>query len=143
MAGADACEWWAVVSLHGSNFESQSDSSSALASALNQQGASPCPMLGLNIVTERNCVAMRRGGEQREVNDQSVTQVNSIRPVVVASLLGKGEAQMTPRSCGMGAAGRPCFAVSLEPENQTNGPGRQTVAGDRMVGRFDALSKEI
>jgi hypothetical protein len=29
-------------------------------------------MLGLNIVTERNCVAARRGGEQREVNDQSV-----------------------------------------------------------------------
>jgi hypothetical protein len=28
--------------------------------------------LGLNIVTERNCVVARRGGEQREVNDQSV-----------------------------------------------------------------------
>jgi hypothetical protein len=30
-------------------------------------------------VTESNCVAERRGGEQLEVNDQSVTQVNSIR----------------------------------------------------------------
>ena len=29
------------------------------------------------------------------MNDQSVTQVNSIRPVVVASLLGNGEAQLT------------------------------------------------
>jgi hypothetical protein len=28
--------------------------------------------VGLNLVTERNCVAARRGGEQREVNDQSV-----------------------------------------------------------------------
>ena len=46
-------------------------------------------------VTEGNCVAERRGGEQPEVNDQSVTQVNSIRPAVVASLLGKGEAQVT------------------------------------------------
>jgi hypothetical protein len=31
-------------------------------------------------LTEGNCVAARRGGEQPEVNDQSVTQVNSIRP---------------------------------------------------------------
>ena len=46
-------------------------------------------------VTEGNCVAARRGGEQPEVNDQSVTQVNSIRPAVVASLLGNGEAQVT------------------------------------------------
>jgi hypothetical protein len=28
--------------------------------------------VGLNFVTERNCVAARRGGEQREVNGQSV-----------------------------------------------------------------------
>jgi len=46
-------------------------------------------------VTESNCVAARRGGEQLEVNDQSVTQVNSIRPIVVASLLEDGEAQVT------------------------------------------------
>jgi hypothetical protein len=46
-------------------------------------------------VIEGNCVAARRGGEQPEVNDQSVTQVNSIRPTVVASLLLTGEAQMT------------------------------------------------
>ncbi len=46
-------------------------------------------------VTNGNCVAVRRGGEQPEVNVQSVTQVNSIRLSVVASLLGKGEAQMT------------------------------------------------
>jgi hypothetical protein len=44
-------------------------------------------------VTKSNCVAARRGGEQLEVNDQSVTQVNSIRLAVVASLLAKGEAQ--------------------------------------------------
>ena len=46
-------------------------------------------------VTEGNCVAARRGGEQLEVNDQSVTQVNSIRQIVVASLLENGEAQVT------------------------------------------------
>ena len=49
--------------------------------------------VGLNFVSERNCVVVRRGGEQREENDWSVTQVNSIRPVVVASLLARGEAQ--------------------------------------------------
>jgi hypothetical protein len=46
-------------------------------------------------VTESNCVAARRGGEQLEVNDQSETHVNSIRPTVVASLHPKGEAQLT------------------------------------------------
>src|ERR1700687_4177345 len=89
--------------------------------------------VGLNIVTERNCVAARRGGEQREVNDQSVTQVNSIRPYVVASLLVNGEAQMTPGSCGMGAAGKPCLPVSLEPETK---PGSRTATGGwRQNGR--------
>jgi hypothetical protein len=37
-------------------------------------------------VTNGNCVAARRGGEQPEVNDQPVTQVNPIRPTAVASL---------------------------------------------------------
>ena len=46
-------------------------------------------------VTERNCVAARRGGEQREENDQSVIQVNSIRQTVVVSLLANGETQLT------------------------------------------------
>jgi hypothetical protein len=36
---------------------------------------------------------VRRGGKQPEENDQSVTQVNSIRPDRLASLLGRGEAQ--------------------------------------------------
>ena len=45
--------------------------------------------------TEGNCFAARRGGEQLEVNAQSATQVNSIRPVVVASLRVNGEAQVT------------------------------------------------
>jgi hypothetical protein len=62
--------------------------------------------VGLNIVTERNCVVARRGGEQRE-GERPVRRImtNSIRPVVVASLLGNGEAQMTLQSRGMGAVG--------------------------------------
>jgi hypothetical protein len=46
----------------------------------------------LRPVTDRNCVFARGGGKQREVNDQSVTEVNSIRPGCLASLLGTGEA---------------------------------------------------
>ena len=65
-------------------------------------------------VTEGNCVAVRRGGEQPEVNDQSVTQVNSIRPAVVASLLVKGEAQMTH-----GPKGRPQQCGPVSPTMQT------------------------
>jgi hypothetical protein len=49
-------------------------------------------------VTESNCAgAITPGGEQLEVNDQSVTTssreetVNSIRSAVLTSLLGKGE----------------------------------------------------
>jgi hypothetical protein len=47
----------------------------------------------LRPVTESNCVLARGGGKQLEVNDQSVTQVNSIRPQHAASLLANGEAR--------------------------------------------------
>ena len=47
----------------------------------------------LQPVTESNCVAARPSGEQLEVNDQSETRVNSIRPETVASLPKSGEAQ--------------------------------------------------
>lgn len=48
--------------------------------------------LGLNFVSERYCVVARRGGEQLKENDQSEMYVNSIRPIVVASLLELCEA---------------------------------------------------
>lgn len=41
---------------------------------------------------EGNCVAVRRGGEQPEVDPQTQTKVKLIRPATLASLLGKGEA---------------------------------------------------
>ena len=53
-------------------------------------------MFGLSMVTESNCVIVRWGGEQLEVNCQSATiYVNLIRPPVVASLPSTGEAQLT------------------------------------------------
>jgi hypothetical protein len=66
-------------------------SGSAPVIASNQRGESPCR----GVLASRNCVGARRGGEQPEVNDQSVTRLNSIRPDVVVSLLPTGEAQLT------------------------------------------------
>src|SRR4051812_1638212 len=60
---------------------------SAFESVPDQRGASPLRACVLRPVTESNCAAARPGGEQLEVNGQSETQVNSIRPVGVASLL--------------------------------------------------------
>jgi hypothetical protein len=62
-------------------------------------GCKSLSVLDVSTVTERNCVAVRRGGEHWEVNDQSVTQVNSIRPIVVASLLenAKPKTPVDPR----------------------------------------------
>jgi hypothetical protein len=85
-------------------------------------------------VTDGNCVAARRGGEQPEVNDQSVTQVNSIRPSVVVSLRVNGEAQVTH---GLGRGGH-ATVWSGKPgqENPEIGPGQRGVVGDGMIGRF-------
>ncbi len=45
---------------------------SAPASVHGQRGESPLQACALRPVTNCNCVAARRGGEQQEVNDQSV-----------------------------------------------------------------------
>ena len=46
----------------------------------------------LQPVTDCNCVAARRGGEQQEVNDQSVGSRTRFGRVIPASLLASGEA---------------------------------------------------
>ena len=65
----------------------------AFVSLFGRRGASPLQVDVLRPVTESNCVVARRGGKQLEVNDQSVTVVNSIRPGCLASLPSYGEAQ--------------------------------------------------
>src|ERR1700678_489921 len=72
---------------------------------MNQRAVSPCREEVWLLVAEGNCVAVRRGGEQPEANDSSATQVNSIRPVTLASLLVNGEAQVTIRPTGTGVPG--------------------------------------
>ena len=66
---------------------------SAPVSVFGWKGVSPFQAYALRPVTESNCVLATGGGKQLEVNDQSVTFVNSIRPGRLASLLGNGEAQ--------------------------------------------------
>jgi error-prone DNA polymerase len=51
---------------------SRCDTASAPASVFGQEGESPFQACTLRPVTESNCVSVRRGGKQLEVNEQSV-----------------------------------------------------------------------
>ena len=63
---------------------------------MSQRGESPRQKEVWPNEAEGNCVAAMRGGEQPKAKDPSVTQVNLIRSVTLASLRFQGEAQMTP-----------------------------------------------
>ena len=63
---------------------------------VSQQGESPRQKEVWPDEAEGNCDAAMWGGEQPKAKDSSVTQVNSIRFVTLASLPTNGEAQMTP-----------------------------------------------
>ena len=56
---------------------------SAPVKAVDQKGESPFQANVTSLKTESNCVLARGGGEQLEVNDQSVTfrELNSAKPV--------------------------------------------------------------
>src|SRR5688572_5207451 len=59
-------------SLSGLKFwHSRESGNRAPESAFGQRGGSPLQVRPLRPVTDCNCVAARRGGEQQEVNDQS------------------------------------------------------------------------
>ena len=77
-------------------------------------------------VADRNCVAVKRGGEHREANGRSETQVNSIRPVVAASLQVKGEADVpyrTSRDVG-------CEEIAARGLNRNIETQTQDISGD-------------
>ena len=85
-------------------------------------------------VSNRNCVAVRRGGEQRNENDQSVTQA--------ARVGSRRELD------SVGVDGRACERVA-KPVGAGANPlaaGRSPVVaprvGDGMVGRFSAVIRE-
>lgn len=64
---------------------------SAPVKAIELSGESPDRGSRYRPVPEGNCVFNRRGGEQLEENEQSVTKVNSIRPILSGSVLVKRE----------------------------------------------------
>ena len=72
------------------------------------------------------------------MNDQSVTQVNSIRLTVVASLLANGEAQMTH---GPYKGGHSLWSGKPGRENPRDLPGRRQVVGVGMIGSFDDMTR--
>ena len=88
-------------------------------------------------VTKGYRVAARRGGKLPEVNDSSVTLVNSIRPVVVASLHPKGEAQMThDPNTGRPPQGGPVSPACQTPERCRDDDGwLETEGSDGSVTR--------
>jgi hypothetical protein len=74
-------DWMPVFSRHDDSDEfkstvtechSRESGNRAPESAFGQRGGSPLQVRPLRPVTDCNCVAVRRGGEQQEVNDQSV-----------------------------------------------------------------------
>ncbi len=60
--------------------------------AFDQKGESPFQARRYRpVVDSGNCVSVRKGGEQPETNDQSVTKVNSIRPSLSGRILAISE----------------------------------------------------
>ena len=89
-------------------------------------------------VADRNCVVARRGGEQREANGRSETEVNSIRLVVAVSLLAKGETRMPQGLAGvLGWSGSFGSWLDLNVKRKLERSGRRGVVGVGTSGRFD------
>ena len=61
--------------------------------AIEQSGESPDQSIRYRSVAKGNRVFKRKGGEQLAANEQSVTQVNSIRPSLSGSVRAKREPQ--------------------------------------------------
>ena len=90
-------------------------------------------------VAEGNCVSARAGGEQPEAKDQPQTKVNSIRPGIVTSQLGKHICGK-PGVCG--EVGGASLLLSSEIPRLTGTEEQCRVVGVRMVRRPHELSQE-
>ncbi len=88
---------------------------SASGSVRDQGGASPRRAHVLRPVTDGNCAAARPGGEQPEVNDQSATQVTSIRLACFGEPAGMG------RSPDLGASPRGSDALTGNVQKRRRG----------------------
>ena len=120
---------------------------SAPVKAFDQKGESPFQARRYQPVVSGNCVSVRKGGEQPETNDQSVTKVNSIRPSLSGRILAipepltvrranpsilwisQGDRHGKPRRCSNGT--------------KRSGRNGSMVVGDGMVRRSNEISREI
>jgi hypothetical protein len=103
-------------------------------SAHQQRGESPLRTEHWLSVAGGNCVVERRGGEQPEVNRQSIntTMMNSIRLSPLASLRCNGEAQnRKPTREGPGNFGDPCCGETVSAAEGMDG-----VIGDGKAGSW-------
>jgi hypothetical protein len=79
---------------------------SAPVKAIDQEGGIPFQANVTSLNNKGNCVAVRQGGEQPALNDQSVTKVNLIRPSLSGSQLATSE-PLTARRCSLDRRGLP------------------------------------
>ena len=94
----------------------------------------PCGEKKNRAVSNRNCVAVRRGGEQRNENDQSVTQaarVGSRRELDSVGVDGRA-CERVAKPVGAGA----------NPLAAGRSPVVAPMVGDGMVGRSSAVIRE-
>ena len=82
---------FAAVMLSRMNYPQLTPTASAPVKAIEQSGESPVRGIRYRPVVEGNCVFNRKGGEQPETKEQSVTQVNSIQPSLSGSILATRE----------------------------------------------------
>jgi hypothetical protein len=90
------CESRRPTSLRDSDRDSSANlglasEASAPVKAIELSGESPVRGLRYRPVAEGNCVNNRKGGEQLDAKEQSVTNVNSIRPSLSGSVLATRE----------------------------------------------------
>ena len=75
----------------GTHSEGSRPAARAPVKAIEQSGESPDQSIRYRSVAKGNRVFKRKGGEQLAANEQSVTQVNSIRPSLSGSVRAKRE----------------------------------------------------
>ncbi len=121
---------------------------SAPVKAFDQKGESPFQARRYQPVVENgNCVSVRKGGEQPETNDQSVTKVNSIRPSLSGRILAIPE-PLTVRRANPSILWISQWDRHGKPRRCSNGTKRSgrngsMVVGDGMVRRSNEISREI
>ena len=86
---------------------------SAPVKAIEFSGESPDRGIRYRPVAEGNCVFNRKGGEQLEAKEQSVTKVNSIRPSLSGSVLANREPLISRIGPTMTAIGQPAFTSAV------------------------------